>query len=248
MLHLNSNFPLIQSVINGSQDGVIIAIDDSILVVHKSGFGKLIHNKIIEEDVYNLLKNTDTPQYHHLYDCSKELIHIISKRNDFFRIWIRNRIQLIRITKEIVHINPIRGFYVERVTNDNFNKLSSFSLNLHNKFYRSQIDFIENAMGWVVFNDLNEPCAICYAAAIGNSKAEVDVFTSEKFRAKGLGTLVTSYFINNCVENGIIPNWDCFKENLASIKTSISLGFVLNMQYFFLSIEKKHESKSINIS
>jgi GNAT superfamily N-acetyltransferase len=67
--------------------------------------------------------------------------------------------------------------------------------------------------------------AICYAAAIGGGKAEIDVVTDPAFRRQGLGRQAVAGFMTTCAAVGLEPVWDCFTNNIPSVRTAQSLGF-----------------------
>jgi len=71
-----------------------------------------------------------------------------------------------------------------------------------------------------------EPAAICYAAAIANGQAEIDVFTQPKFRQSGLGKLVVQAFCEECIRHDLRPVWDCFTNNAGSLALCRACGFI----------------------
>ncbi len=72
-----------------------------------------------------------------------------------------------------------------------------------------------------------------------NGVAEIDVATLPDFRMKGFAKLVVGRFVDYCLDNGITANWDCFEDNLGSLKTAEHLGFKFIRSYNFLSIFNK---------
>lgn len=71
-----------------------------------------------------------------------------------------------------------------------------------------------------------EIAAICYAAAVENGRAEIDVLTSPPLRGRGLGKKVVAAFARVCQARGIAPLWDCFTNNAGSLALARSVGFV----------------------
>ncbi|MFN9581904.1 MAG: GNAT family N-acetyltransferase [Bacteroidota bacterium] len=78
---------------------------------------------------------------------------------------------------------------------------------------------------------------MCYSAE-NDHRAEVDIYTFEQYRGKNLAKIAASAFIMKCKINNIIPNWDCFADNIASVKIAQSLGFKITDEYTLLSIYK----------
>ena len=59
---------------------------------------------------------------------------------------------------------------------------------------------------------------------VSNNKAEIDVATHVGFRKKGFAKEAVLGFIKLCSNCGIIPLWDCYENNIASVQTAISIG------------------------
>jgi len=55
----------------------------------------------------------------------------------------------------------------------------------------------------------------------------VDIEIKEDHRKKGLATTITQYFVNECVDRGLVVQWDCVDSNIASRNTVEKMGFKL---------------------
>ncbi len=53
----------------------------------------------------------------------------------------------------------------------------------------------------------------------------IDIETEEKFRHKGLAYSLTIEFVNACIKNGLMAQWDCMESNPNSQKTAKKAGF-----------------------
>lgn len=107
-----------------------------------------------------------------------------------------------------------------------------------NRFWRTSEDFIALAHPVVAWIDHN-PVAICYAAAIADGYAEIDVTTLPEYRNLGLGKLIVNRFAQDCLSHGLQPVWDCFTNNAESMALCRSSGFVpLSAPYPFFTIHK----------
>jgi len=239
---LSSPFPLINAVIANDQDGKIFNINGSFFILHKSEFSyfKSSSNLDSYDTILNFLTQTeDIPGYFHVYDPPKKLVDACIK-NSAVNIKLRNRIQLRTMPKEALPTSEIlQDFYIDRISEENFNLLEVFDLNLSHKFWRSKEDFLSNGFGFCSFTAMGQPTSVCYTACIAKSVAEIDIATLPNYRQKGLAKLVTSAFLKHCNENGIIANWDCFEDNTASLKTALNIGFEKTMNYQLLSIYNK---------
>ena len=237
-----TSFPLINSVLNGSQEGKIFSENEIYFIFHKSGFSYLVENENVNyQDIFNFfVYSKELPPYFHIYDANPELILASSKNSDHVTGRVRKRIQL-NISKDPLAIDNTLppGFSVSKIDAIGFEKLSVFNLSLGYKFWKSERDFLENGFGFIINNENDLPVSICYSACLANNIAEIDVATLPEYQKKGLAKLVVSEFIRFCFNNGITANWDCFEDNLSSLNTARRLGFRDIFTYNFLSIFNK---------
>lgn len=247
---ISSPFPLINSVVQGKQDGGIFAMSDNFFIIHKSGFAYFKPNdRFCDYDVLLdfLIRNNAIPNYFHVYDSPKELVDLCVKNNEFFTIKKRNRIQLKLNQKELINRpeSMPSGFGIKKITKENLTALSIFNLDLTNKFWKSEEDFLQNGFGYCIFTSLGEPASICYSACVAEKVVEIDVVTLPSFQHRNLAKITTSIFVKHCIDKGIIANWDCFEDNVRSLKTALNLGFKESLKYEFLSIYIKlnHEKE-----
>jgi hypothetical protein len=240
---LNSAFPIIQAVIEGAQEGMIFRnTRQDYWILHKAGFSEVFFNDDNGTELVDfILENDSLPNYFHIYNPPAELVDVFKTKSETFNIRERGRIQLQYKGQE--KSNNLMSvledeFTISEVTQDNFDSLDIFNLDLANKFWNGKEDFVSNALGVFVKNKQNDPVSLCYAAAVADQKAEIDVVTLEPNRGKGLAKSMVNSFISKCNEGGKIPNWDCFDDNTASMNTARNLNFLLIKKYKFLSIFK----------
>jgi len=243
---IKTTFPLINSVLNGLQDGSIFSDtgnDQSIFVLHKAGFSYLM--SISEVDYLGFCKlmigSKKIPEYFHMYDADYSLISFFEGEKDRVNIKVRKRVQLKFEKKTIEKDNFLlpSNYSIEMISLQNFAKLSVFNLKLETKFWRSEDDFLRNGFGYCVFNELNLPVSICYSACIANKIAEIDVATLTEYLNMGFAKAVVASFVQHCIKYDIIANWDCFQDNFSSLKTAWSIGFTHVTTYNLLSIFNK---------
>jgi RimJ/RimL family protein N-acetyltransferase len=244
-------FPLINAVTLGSQNGIIFENarhPDSIFVIHKAAFSGFVGNVEIDaSDFFHFLINSiHIPDYFHIYDPPPHLVSSITSQDSGVKFKLRKRIQLRHDKKNRSLGNAHSAFSneeVTRITMENFHSLEVFNLNMESKFWSSGRDFLLNGFGFVSMGAINDPHAICYSACVADNLAEIDVATLPDFQRKGLAISVVEKFVGYCLENGIQANWDCFAENIGSLKTAIRAGFEERKTYSFLTIIKpKKES------
>lgn len=92
------------------------------------------------------------------------------------------------------------------------------------RFWRTPADFIANARATLVLLD-GAPAAVCYAAAVSDGRAEIDVMTLPAARQQGAARRAVAHFVARCRAEGIEPLWDCFTNNAASVQLSLATGF-----------------------
>ncbi len=248
-VNITTAFPLINAVINKLQEGYIFnpaGDDHSFYIFHKAGFSYL--TKAGEPDyseILNFLLLSDKiPVYFHVYDAPLRLISLCEKENDRVNIRIRTRVQLKFQGSQLKNDDFLlpENYQIKQIDEGNFNALSVFNLNLESKFWQSKQDFIKNGFGFCVFDEDNLPASICYSACVANAVAEIDVATLPEHQKKGLAKKVVVKFVDHCLKNNMVANWDCFEENHSSLRTAQSVGFKTVRAYDFLSIFNKAKS------
>ena len=128
--------------------------------------------------------------------------------------------------------NDIRLYKVETTNVD----LVQENFEIVNRFWRNPDDFVNKANSSLLTYK-GKPAAICYAAAIADKCAEIDVLTLPQYRKLGLARFAVTRFIENCQNANIQPLWDCFTNNDASMMLAQSVGFVpYNSPYKFVTI------------
>jgi len=222
----NSFFPLIASVLLDKQNGHVY-VDDALdpevaYIEHAFGFAQIVGN--LSCDFENGLKN-------HLlikkqFQGEKARIYGISSPNLFkpdelgVLHSIRQRFHLDDSLSEPLHSNEI----VLREVDLDTISLVHDKFDLVDRFWRNSEDFIEHAHAVLAFYK-GEPASLCYAAAVAENQAEIDIVTLPEFRSLGLGKITAQAFIKRCDQLSIQPLWDCFTNNAGSMALSRSLGF-----------------------
>jgi GNAT acetyltransferase len=106
------------------------------------------------------------------------------------------------------------------------------------RFWRSERDFADHSNA-VLALVKGQPAALCYAAAIADGRAEIDVVTLPGHRKLGLARTVVAMFSQRCLAQSLLPLWDCFTNNDASMALCKASGFVpLGEPYPFYTIPR----------
>lgn len=230
-------FPLISAVIQQQQRGQIFVDQKtnprSSVVVNNFGFMGLLG---VEDDPQSLIQLFATndkirPSYLLWFippqKWQERLDAAGARRRERIRYEFRGR-------SEDEPVTCPAGFEMRKLDRELLPKTSKYKMELDSRFWSSIEDFEKNGLGFCVVKD-NEVVSICYAAAISDGLAEVDVVTDEAYRGQGLGSLVSRVFIRECLGRGIKPAWDCFDYNTNSQRLAERLGFSELVRYPFYS-------------
>jgi RimJ/RimL family protein N-acetyltransferase len=228
-------FPLISAVIQRQQRGQIFADQKknprSSVVINNFGFMCLLG--VENYPAFNQLfatNDTIKPSYLLWYAPP----HNWQEKLDAAGARRRERIRYKFKGEPNQPITIPTGFEMRKLDRELIPKTSKFNLDLDSRFWSSIQDVEENGLGFCLLKD-GELVSICYAAAISDGLAEVDVITDEAYRGQGLGSLVSRQFIRECLLRGITPTWDCFSYNTNSQRLAERLGFSELVRYPFFS-------------
>jgi len=126
------------------------------------------------------------------------------------------------------------GFELKSLSAELISKTEKFGVKIESRFWASAEDFLEHGLGVCLLKDA-EVVSICYAAAMVDGLAEIDVATDPEFRGRGLASVTAQVFIRDCLRRRVLPTWDCFDYNTWSIRLALKLGFVSTRNYAFYS-------------
>lgn len=121
------------------------------------------------------------------------------------------------------------GIYDGKIENGSF--LSHRILGSWANFY----DFFKKSLAFCIIH-ANKIIAVIVGTARFNDTIPIDIETDEAHRRKGLGLIMTSAFVNECLNIGITPQWDCMETNSASQRLAKKAGFTFikyNDVYWF---------------
>ncbi len=240
-----TNFPIIDAVISGTQEGNIFISKknpQNFFIIHRSGFSFLKLDDEHKKFLDFVKESPAIPQYFHISDAPKQIIELINK-DESFSYKLRNRMQMRLYKNTENKFSMPQGFFVKKISANNLTSLKIFNLDLENKFWNKK-DFLQNAIGFVVFDKEYNPASICYSASIANGLVEIDIVTLQQFQKMSLATIAAQNFIAEILSKGLYPSWDCFEENHASVRTAQKLGFKPVKKYKLLSIFIHHEKGS----
>lgn len=96
---------------------------------------------------------------------------------------------------------------------------------LNNSWY-CQEDFFRYSKCFVAIQG-KEIVGIIFGSARFLNIIDVDIEVLKGHRGKGIATTLTSYFVDACISNGWIVQWDCVESNIRSRAVAEKCGFQL---------------------
>ncbi len=239
---MGRDFPLILAVIQGQQYGQIFVDQQeppqSAVVITNFGFMCSLgteQNDGFNASLAELLGNRGSlrPSYLLWYvpptlwqDRLDNVTPSSAKRRERVRLTFRAD----RADYLVAPAQCPAGFELKNLDADLIPQTEQLGVKLESRFWASAADFSENSLGVCLVRGA-EIVSLCYAAAIADGLAEIDVVTHPDYRGRGLGILVAQQFIRECLRRGIVPTWDCFVSNSASLKLAHRLGFIETLAY-----------------
>lgn len=103
--------------------------------------------------------------------------------------------------------------------------------------WKSETRFESDGVGFCVLTD-GRIVSLCYSVFVNGSHHEIDILTVERFKRLGLAKVVASAFIDKCLDRGLQPEWDCFKNNVASYQLAEVLGFRPTIEFSVYSWQR----------
>lgn len=90
--------------------------------------------------------------------------------------------------------------------------------------------FLSNGVGVAILNG-EDVVSECISIFSSEKRVEIDIWTDEACRGKGLALLAAQQLISICVEKGKTPHWDCDVHHATSAKLAEKLGFQWTKTY-----------------
>lgn len=97
--------------------------------------------------------------------------------------------------------------------------------------------FLQKGFGFYIREE-HEIAGVILSAGVTDAGAEIDIHTDEQFRRKGYAEALSRAFIRACHEKKLLPKWDCYYQNEASLALARKLGFVVKHQYPLIFITR----------
>lgn len=98
---------------------------------------------------------------------------------------------------------------------------------LHSKiveFWSSPERFFNEGFGYGIVCK-SKIVSVCFSGFVVDNVHGVDIETLEEHQGKKLAQKVAIAFVKDCLENNLVPYWDCMESNKPSIAVAKSIGF-----------------------
>jgi RimJ/RimL family protein N-acetyltransferase len=243
-------FPIIASVLNGDQDGVVF-VDQArnpmqVYVEHSFGFAQTFGKPVpvFEKSLecYLLIDRPFSAARVMLYTPNKPSF-LLANKHEVLRSW-RQHFQLDTTPSEKVDYESKESPVKHSLVNVDSSHLAMIEeeFGVVNRFWKKPEDFFRFSNGVLALVE-GRAVALCYAAAVSGGRAEIDVMTLADYRNLGLANAVVRAFNRRCLEQNVVPLWDCFVNNTASMALRKSAGFKpLGEPYPVFTFRREQES------
>lgn len=143
---------------------------------------------------------------------SQQYIYKLKKDSwqDYQKRKLGDGFELRKINQEI--------FYDKQIKNINF-----LSLEIQ-RWWNSTEEYLNKAFGYCIIYD-NKIVSYCICNFLHGDIYTIGIETLEEFRRNGLSQVATEAFVENCLDNQLIPHWECMESNLPSRALAEKLRF-----------------------
>ncbi|OQR53806.1 MULTISPECIES: GNAT family N-acetyltransferase [Bacillus] len=186
------------------------------------------------EDLFSYIKTAieKTEKRFTLFTSSEEWEMMIEECfSNAFRKIPRMTFQFQREVFEYGKIELNKNTYeIERIDKSDIERSNEFTEDYYKEYWGSKEVFLNNGFGFCIEQD-GVIVAECVSIFSGNGFAEIDIATHEAYQGKGLAQAAATRFIEHCMQNDIIPCWDCNADNIPSQKLASKLSFHNPVEY-----------------
>jgi GNAT superfamily N-acetyltransferase len=239
-------FPLIAAVLTGEQEGVVRADNQEnpaqVYVEHAFGFAQVFGTPVpaFEQALLRYLLVDKA------FSCAKVRLYtphypgfLQVNECDSLRSW-RQHFQFDTAHAGTVNHateEPVKDLTLVHADASHVGLIEG-AFGVVGRFWRTPDDFAHYSKAALALVS-RQPAALCYAAAVAGGRAEIDVLTLPAYRHLGLAKAVVRLFNQRCLAQNVLPLWDCFTNNIASMALCQSAGFVpLGEPYPFFTISR----------
>lgn len=193
----------------------------------QSGIEKLYH--FLTQELFDWTKNNGMNYFEFVIEDSDveqrllEMFHdqeIDSEVEYSYRIMNKmNRIQ----APDDYHVLPINQAFIDMMLDGVYSNTQMVNEKILTSWFSYQ-EFLTRSLGYVVLHK-NRIVSTIVGTARFDDVIDIDIETEEPYWNRGLAKLLTGYFVDECMNRGLLPQWDCVESNPVSMHTAESCGF-----------------------
>ena len=98
------------------------------------------------------------------------------------------------------------------------------------EFWSSAEEFFQEGIGYCIVCK-NEIVSVCFSGFVVDNVHCIDIETLEEHQGKKLAQRVAAAFVEDCLDNNLVPYWDCMESNKPSVGVAENLGFRNRFNY-----------------
>ncbi|MCR6480412.1 GNAT family N-acetyltransferase [Variovorax sp. ZS18.2.2] len=116
------------------------------------------------------------------------------------------------------------GYEIRRIDEPLMQQIRDVANPYSRSYWKSAAAFAQHGIGFCALHN-DAIVGMCYTAFAWQGHHDIDILTVEGHQRRGLGTLMARAFIEDCLQHGLDPNWDCWTDNQPSVALAEKLGF-----------------------
>jgi GNAT superfamily N-acetyltransferase len=174
----------------------------------------------------------DSPDWIDILDVALRAYHpsmLFRSLHRFDRRAFERRAGFLEALSPVLRLQPIDAELCAR-----FPELGS----TYELLWGSVHNFLTQGFGFCLIAG-DELASACYSVFCASGRTEIGVETGQAYRRQGFARQVTTAFIQECLNRGLQPAWECWWENEPSRKLAACLGFEWLEDYPVLFIDLK---------
>jgi GNAT superfamily N-acetyltransferase len=90
----------------------------------------------------------------------------------------------------------------------------------------SEEQFLSSGFGYAA-HTVDRILCWCTAEYVSRDRCGIGITTDPGFEGRGLATATAARFVAESLRRGIVPHWECVRDNLASVRVAEKVGFTL---------------------
>ncbi|WP_121641293.1 GNAT family N-acetyltransferase [Virgibacillus sp. Bac330] len=106
------------------------------------------------------------------------------------------------------------------------------------EYWGSVESFLRNGMGYCMVYQ-NEIVSVCFSGFVAGNIHCIDIETLKAHQGKKLAQRIAHHFVEDCMENNLVPYWDCMEVNKPSVAVAENIGLrnIFNYVGYDFSLE-----------